>query len=83
MHGFLQLFPCNVHLAVTKEKKYRQTRAFSLYCYHHLEITGSLCKTKSRIQPRVPKEAVERMRQIFVRSLQKSTRFATYKLEMP
>ncbi|GFV67424.1 acetyl-CoA carboxylase 1 [Trichonephila clavipes] len=76
MHGFISV--------ISGQRAVRNSYGGNksiLQWYHSFNKVGCLCKWKSSSEPSVS-EAVERVRQSFVRSPRKSTRFAAYELRM-
>ncbi|KFM75637.1 hypothetical protein X975_10485, partial [Stegodyphus mimosarum] len=51
--------------------------------YHHFENTTCVCKSKSTGRPRVYEESVERVRESFRHSLNKSIQKASRELALP
>ncbi|GFW99548.1 hypothetical protein TNCV_3417811 [Trichonephila clavipes] len=80
MYGFFQLLRYYVYLEIATEKEHQLTRVF---CDGIINLRKQVaCVKRSSVPPNVSEEAMERVRQSFVRSPRKSTRVATCELGM-
>ncbi|GFX93599.1 hypothetical protein TNCV_1587761 [Trichonephila clavipes] len=78
--SFFRLFRCKVHVELNHYEKNAPTNKSIPRCYHQFKKNLTVWVKKSSDRPSVSEEAMQRVRQSFVRSPRKCTRVAVREL---